>query len=104
MRPRLTPRPWALSSARAAVASACVAVDPFDVVDERTSGGGSAALPARTSLGHRLRARRVGVSQLPARPFYPPQNAPVFSLFPPPPPCPKGLTKAVNLPPPVCRV
>src|SRR4029077_11804262 len=32
--------------ARAAVASACVAVDPFDVVDERTIGGGSPALRA----------------------------------------------------------
>ena len=32
---------------RAAVASACVAMDPFDVVDELTIGGGSPALRAR---------------------------------------------------------
>src|SRR6202035_3952371 len=33
--------------ARAAIASACVAVDPLDVVDEVTIGGGSPALRAR---------------------------------------------------------
>src|SRR6266550_5038773 len=45
-------RPAALSpqfgmDARAAIAAACVAVDPLDVVDELTVGGGSRALRAR---------------------------------------------------------
>lgn len=35
------------TDARAAIASAGLAVDPFDVVDERTIGGGSPALRAR---------------------------------------------------------
>src|SRR5260370_24734072 len=50
MRPRLTPAalgPQIGMEGRVAIASAGVAVDPFDVVDELTIGGGSPALRAR---------------------------------------------------------
>src|SRR2546429_6432675 len=49
MRPRLTPRPWSLQldmDARAAIASAGIAMDPSDVLDELTIGSSSPALRA----------------------------------------------------------
>src|SRR5438067_12386433 len=50
MRPRLAPRPSALKlgmDARDTIAAACIAVDPLDVVDEFTVGGGSLTLRPR---------------------------------------------------------